>query len=235
MERITNNFSDVTDSREILESKTPIEFRVLILFFVVTIISLLVAFKFLYVDQYISVSGQVQDKTSTANINISANGGAVESIHVSQGDFVKEGDVLLKIDSAELLLQKQQVDESIKKLEAQLTGLEKLRESVKLDENKLTNSEDEAEFYQQYEQYRMDVITNQNTLNEAQIENNNTIEELEVSINVLSENIQKKKEAMSEITEIINAVLGNYAYNSTDSYYFSLPNFKNKLATFRNK
>ncbi len=222
MEQITNKLSDITDSREILESKVPIELRILLLVFIASIVSLFVALNFLYIDQYVSVSGQVLDKTSIANISISSKGGIVERVYVDQGNLVNEGDVLLNLDSTELIIQNKQVIENIKRLKLRIAGMEKLRESVNLNENKLASSNEELEFYQQYEQYQADIKNNQNTLSESQSDNNNSIEEIEISFGTISDNINNKNIVMNEISLLIDAVNGEYVYNSSDSYYATL-------------
>ena len=70
------------------------------------------------IDVVITASGSVQP---IGNLNVvkTYSGGTVKSINISEGDFVKQGDVLIELDSEALEIDVDQLKNQQKILEAQ--------------------------------------------------------------------------------------------------------------------
>lgn len=155
-----NNLNDLTDSREILESKPHPFIPIFITILVALIISILVWSYFGEIDTVAKANGIVRpnEKVHTVQVPIL---GKVEASYIKEGQRVEEGDVLFSIEQEEVSKEFENRNLELKDIEEELSLLNIYKESVQKRENPFSNSEEkEKKYFELVDQY----IANYNQL-----------------------------------------------------------------------
>ncbi len=145
-------FKDLTDSREMMESKVPNFIIWFIYLILIMLISLLTWSWFSQIDIVVKGTGIVRpDKNVSIITNV--NSGKMEKINYFEGGNVKKGELLYKIDTTQFKLEKEVLKSAKDKAETDLGKVKILEKSIK--ENKNLFSENEIEFYNRYISYNL--------------------------------------------------------------------------------
>ncbi|MBP3360213.1 MAG: biotin/lipoyl-binding protein, partial [Clostridia bacterium] len=121
--------NEITDSIEMLHEKPnkgmPIFTWILVLLLAVTLTWCCIG----EIDYFIKASGVVRPGESISTIS-SLMTGRVEMLNISEGDYVKKGDLLFKLDVAELEQSLSAYEEEKLRFETENLNLKKLEESI---------------------------------------------------------------------------------------------------------
>lgn len=156
MRAIIREMSEMTDSREILEART----HPAITTFIAILVLLLGAgltWAFIgEIDEVAKASGIVRPNEKVSSIQTSVLG-TIESLHVKEGQWVEEEDLLMTLEHDSLQLDLLTKQEELKTFEQDAEFLKRYRDSVN-DHNNLFSKELEEEtvYYHLVEQYLLE-------------------------------------------------------------------------------
>ena len=151
--------NEITDSVEMLHEKPN---RGMPVFTWIIAFLLIVVMVWCYIgeiDYYIKAIGVVRPGESISTIS-SLMTGRIDTMNISEGDYVEKGDLLFKIDTSELEQSLTAYEKEKQRIETENLYLEKLKESITKDKNLLDESNaDEFAYYLKYEKYVSDLQT----------------------------------------------------------------------------
>jgi len=187
MKEILRDIKDMTDSREMIESKASPFVAIFIYLLLFIIIVALIWAYFGEKDEAVKATGVVRPNESVSTIQSKVIGN-VEEIYYIQGQKVKQGDILFTLEKEDLKLQKDALLADINKLTYELEQLEKFKNSVIDGHNYFTEEEDY--YYNQFLKYEIDYnkLASELALTSTELDKLNL--ELDKSIN----DIELKKE-----------------------------------------
>ena len=129
MKTYIQDLKDITDSREMLESK-PHFFLTWFAYILIGILVVALIWSYFgQIDDYVKVVGTVRpgEKISTIRNMVA---GRVDEVYFEQGMKVKEGDVLYTIEIDGLISEKEQLERKVNRLETENNNLLKLKNSI---------------------------------------------------------------------------------------------------------
>lgn len=156
MKYIMENLSELTDSREIMESR-PHSFTIIFIYLVISIlVSALLWCYFGQKEVVVKANGVVRP-TKDVNKIINKSAGRIVSINIKNGEKVKQSEIFYTIQHDDLDLQKSSTEKQIDTTKKELDNLNKLKKSVQDGKNYFSSdSDDEKRFYEDYEKYDAD-------------------------------------------------------------------------------
>ncbi|MFC6334093.1 HlyD family efflux transporter periplasmic adaptor subunit [Paenibacillus septentrionalis] len=156
MRAVIREMSEMTDSREILEARTHPAITTFI-----AILLLLIGVGLIWsfigeIDEVAKASGIVRPNDKVSNIQTLVSG-TVESLHVQEGQWVEEGDLLIKLEHESLQLDLSSKQTELAKLERENEYLKRYRDSVYGHHNLFVQKlEEETIYYSLVEQYLLE-------------------------------------------------------------------------------
>ncbi len=146
MKGIISNFSDLSDSKELMENK-PKPFAVWVIYFFIALVS--VAFIWTYfgeIDIVVKADGIVRPSVGVSTLT-SKISGKLLTINFGNGEEVEKNDLLFTIDHGPLLIQKQGLEKELEKAMTENNLTQKLVNSI-LEKTNLFDPQSESEYYQ---------------------------------------------------------------------------------------
>ncbi len=149
--------NEITDSVEMLYEKPnkgmPIFTWILVLLLVVALTWCCIG----EIDYYIKANCIVRPGENVSTVS-SLMTGRVNMLNISEGDRVQKGDLLFKVDTADMEQSLAAFKKEKQRIETENANLKKLEESIKSGENLFNeNVPDEAAYYLKYEKYVSDL------------------------------------------------------------------------------
>lgn len=187
MKLLINYIDDLTDSREMLESKPHHIIYVFILLLISFIIVIITWAYFGEVDEYVNSQGIVRPDESICKIKNIVTG-KVNNVLYVEGKMVKAGDLLFSIDHQKLDLEYENIRADFLEMQKEYDNMILLRKSVQDNKNYLDNNNRNEEYYNKYIQYEIDLkyqiqqIRNIN-INVDQLHNNTAYTQEEIFVN----------------------------------------------------
>lgn len=206
MKPIIKDIGDITDSKEMYESK-PHPFLAIFIYMVLGLIIIAGIWAYLgEIDIVSKGNGIVRPNENLSSIR-NKTAGEVEYVDLEEGKSVEKGDVLFRINHDDLDLSLVKAQEELEELKTQGNRLEKLKQSIEQGEN-LFSPEKEAEDYQRYVKYEQDFAELQH-INIIESKNDNmNIKETEINKSIYADQIaeyEKEKKDLNEYKASINA------------------------------
>ena len=100
------DIQELTDSKELMLRKAPL-FMVWFIWLLIVGISVFIVWSYYgKIDTYVTATGEIRPMGSVSSVTIT-NGGKIKEIMVENGQFVKKGDILFKVDSSYMDKRKQ--------------------------------------------------------------------------------------------------------------------------------
>src|SRR5690554_1683684 len=156
MKTYIQDLKDITDSREMLESK-PHFFLAWFAYILIGILVVALIWSYFgQIEDYVKAVGTVRpgEKISTIRNMVT---GRVDEVYFEQGMKVKEGDVLYTIEIDGLIAEKEQLERKVSRLEIENSNLLKIKKSILENKNLFDNENiDEIDFYNRYRKYDTD-------------------------------------------------------------------------------
>ncbi len=198
MKTYIQDLKDITDSREMLESKP----HFFLAWFTYILIGIFVVFLiwayYGQIDDYVKAIGTVRpgEKISTIR-NIVA--GKVDKVNFDQGMRVREGDVLYTIEVDGLLSEKEKLEEKINILETENRNLLKLKKSVLENKNLFDNDNiDEVDFYNRYRKYETDRLVSLEQYENQRVDMTQFKNESNVNLKFSQRRLEQEKERLEK-------------------------------------
>lgn len=145
------NYNDLTESREIIESKEPRFMAFFIYLIFVLIIGLLIWIWLGEIEDYVIAQGFVLPNQNISIIR-SASKGYIKEIHFKDGQKVEQGDLLFVIDHGTSITERDNIQEKKDRVNHELRMLSILERSI--NENKNLFTLNESEFFYRYMTFR---------------------------------------------------------------------------------
>lgn len=216
---------DITDSREIMQSK-PTGFSKYMMYIIIFILSAVILWSLIATKQIsIKASGVVKPSEEITKISSTLNG-EVTTNNITEGMSVKAGDILLVIDGEEYEVQKTALEESLDSKEKELEANKKLKNSI-LDGVNYLNSNDEIEgnYSKMYDLYTENLKTGN-----AQVDALDTQKEsINKSISDLNLLLKSYKEEKNYLD------ISNYLYYQYEDYELTLNNYRKQITVYEEK
>lgn len=149
-----NNLNDLTDSREILESKPHPFVPIFISILVALIAGALVWSYFGQLDVVAKANGIVRPNEKIHTVQAPLFG-KVEEVYIKEGQRVELGDTLFSIEQAEVLKELENRKTELQEIEKELTLLTTYKESIQAKKNLFANTE-ENKYSELVDQYIVD-------------------------------------------------------------------------------
>lgn len=149
--------NEISDSVEMLHEKPNKGMPVFTWILVLLLASALIWCSIGEIDYFIKASGIVRPGENVSTIS-SLMTGRVDMLNISEGDRVQKGDLLFKVDTADMEQSLAALEKEKQRIETENANLKKLDESIKSGENLFDgNAPDEAAYYLKYEKYVSDL------------------------------------------------------------------------------
>lgn len=212
MKAVIINMSEMTDSREIMESKAPKTISVFILIVALILVSALAWTCFTEMDDYITVAGEIRPEETVATVT-AQNGGIVTYVSCSDTHPVSAGDLLLEFNSTVQYERLEHIEEQIEDCNQKISYMETLKQSIKKNKNLFSKADaDESYYYYKYETYKYEYNNTygkkgkNNVKNRYYVEIDSAIEEYRAQINSLE----------SELLTITESIANSKIYAHND-------------------
>lgn len=222
------DIKELTDSREVMMKKSPPAISAFITIVAIILVVALIWACFGKIDTYVTSTGEIRTQSPTSTLTLTS-GGKIKSVLFEDGANVKKGDTVFTFDSDYYEEQKNSINEQILDKQDDIDNYNRLTKSIKDDKN-LFDKKTEAEFYYQYENYRLelDATVNQISTNNEQV--SSTKSELEQNKSQAESNLQDTETLYNEFTNLYNAIdndteykgSNNLVLNTYNTYVFSL-------------
>lgn len=198
MKPILVNISEMSDSREVYESKPNIFFNI---FIYLVLLLFLVALLWMYfgrIDVVVKSEGVLRPNEQIATV-VNSYTGILEEVNVEDGTSVIEGNVLYTIEHGELLAEQDYYKEQLTNTKYELVLLNKYKDSIENNDNHFIKSEEEKEYYLKYQAYE---------LNYSLMKNDYAYSEKERKLNLASaaEQLTRLKRKLSYSKKLKEAV-----------------------------
>lgn len=208
---IVLDIKDITDSREVMESKEPPKIRWFIYILLIVIIVAIVFACFFEIDEYTKVTGEIKTLDASSSI-ISSSNCKLKKIYVSEGQAVKEGDVLFILDADYAKEQKEILENKLGGYQSDLANTELLKKCVEKNENLFKNDEFDSKYYYRYEQYKNEVLLSAQEIDKSQLSSNLTNKERQNNLDSTKNSIEDKKNQLSEYKSLLKCVENDCEY-----------------------
>lgn len=185
------NIEELTDSRQVMESK-PNKF--ISIFIGLVLIILIISFIWLWFgekEEVIKVSGIINLKEQSQVVSNEIIG-IVKEFNVKNGEDIKQGDIIYTLDDTSFIIQKENLESQKEKLVSTNENIDKFIKSINDGVNYFEENEEEKEFYYKYKAYEtgnLVSVSDRESLINSKSEFNNKISELNNFRKSIEENI----------------------------------------------
>lgn len=217
--------NEITDSVEMLHEKPnkgmPVFTWILVLLLAVALAWCCIG----EIDYFIKASGVVRPGESVSTIS-SLMTGRVETLNISEGDCVKKGDLLFKIDTADLEQSLSAYKKEKQRIEAENGYLNRLKESISNGENLFDkNSPDESAYYLKYEKYISDLQSLSEQYKNTSADTDNAADSAAISAESIKSQLAKYREELSGLETLRSSVEANSDMFEDKSSVYALQYF----------
>ena len=226
--------NEITDSVEMLHEKPnkgmPVFTWVLVLLLAVALAWCCIG----EIDYFIKASGVVRPGESVSTIS-SLMTGRVETLNISEGDCVKKGDLLFKIDTTDQEQTLSAYSKEKQRIETENLNLQKLEECILSEENlfDISNS-DESAYYLKYEKYITDLQSLSEQYKNTSADTDNAADSAVISAESIKSQLAIYREELSGLETLKSSVETNSDMFEDKSSVYALQyyGFKSSLEAY---
>lgn len=211
MKGIVLDIKDITDSREVMESKEPPKIRWFIYILLIVIAAAIIFACFFEIDEYTKVTGEIKTLDASSSV-ISSSNCKLKEICVSEGQTVKKGDLLFILDADYAKEQKEILESKLNGYQSYLANTELLKKCVEKNENLFKNDESDSKYYYRYEQYKNEVLLSAQEIDKSQLSSNLTNEEKQNNLDATKNSITDKKNQLAEYQSLLKCIKNDCEY-----------------------
>ena len=226
--------NEITDSVEMLHEKPnkemPIFTWILVLLLAVALAWCCIG----EIDYFIKASGVVRPGESVSTIS-SLMTGRVETLNISEGDYVKKGDLLFKIDTTDQEQTLSAYSKEKQRIETENLNLKKLEESILSEENLFDISNpDESSYYLKYEKYISDLQSLSEQYKNTSADTDNAADSAVISAESIKSQLAIYREELSGLETLKSSVEANSDMFEEKSSVYALQyyGFKSSLEAY---
>ena len=226
--------NEITDSVEMLHEKPnkgmPIFTWILVLLLAVALTWCCIG----EIDYFIKASGIVRPGESVSTIS-SLMTGRVETLNISEGDYVKKGDLLFKLDVADLEQSLSAYEEEKLRFEMENLNLKRLEESILNGKNLFDRSNpDESAYYLKYEKYASDLQSIAEQYKNTSADTDNAADSTAISAESIKSQLAIYREELSGLETLKSSVEANSDMFEDKSSVYALQyyGFKSSLEAY---
>ncbi len=212
MKGIVIELKDITDSREMMESKESPKIRWFIYILLAAIVSGIIIACIFRIDVYSRVSGEIKTQDAASSV-ISANSCKLKKILVSEGQNVKAGDVLFMLDSEYAESQKNLLEDKLNSSKNDLANTELLKKSIEQNENLFKNNADDSKFYYRFEQYKNGTLLTAHEIENSMLSSSLSKEDNQNNLAAVISSIADRKSQLADYNALLSAIRSNSGFS----------------------
>lgn len=216
MKGIVIDLKDITDSREVMESKESPKIAYFIYILLAVIVTAIIFACVFKIDEYSKVRGEIKTQTVSSSV-LSTSSCKLKEIFVSEGQSVKKGDVLFALDSKYAESQKAILEEQLNGYKSDLSNTKLLKQSIEKGKNLFKNSVEDSKFYYRYEQYKNGVLLTDQEIDNSILANSLSKEEKENNLSATKKSIADARLQLSEYKILLSCVEKGKEYSGNDA------------------
>lgn len=220
MKGVIIDLKDISDSREVMESKEPPKIRWFIYIISIVVLCAVIILCCFEIDEYSKVSGEIRTADASSSI-ISSSSCKLKEIKVSEGQYVSSGDVLFVLDVDYAKEQQSILEGKLSDYRSDLSNTELLKDSIEDDTNYFKNDSIDSGYYYRYEQYRNGVLLTAQEINSSQLSNSLSEAENENNLENTQENVNSKYDTLAEYRALLECIYNDSEYNGSDSLVYA--------------
>jgi len=202
MREVIYDFGELKESKLLYESEIS-KYGLYITYILLALVIGLVLWSIVgRIDINVKVQGIIRPWEDEAKV-ISYVGGKVKEVFVKEGEYVKKGDVLFKIDDEEYVKKRDFLKQQLSEYEKRIDDLKELRNSIEKGES-LKNKNT---YYLRYLSYSYEIKKLKKAAEEARVQREYSIMDFKKQIESLDEkikNIDKFESMLKEIKEVVS-------------------------------
>ena len=209
------DINELSDSRELLETREAPGIRWFIFALCIIIASFLIFSNFFYIDEYSKQQFEIKTDSVESNVK-SMSTCKISNVSVHEGDYVNKGDVLFVLDAEYAETQKKMVENELEKRKSEISKLNLLKESIEKDTNLFQNNEDDSEYYYKFEQYKSGVLLTKDDIESAIKSNNASSAEKKSNIESARQDISENEKLIKEYGALLDCIENDKEYKGDD-------------------
>lgn len=215
MKGIVVDLKDISDSREVMESKESPKIRWFIYILLIVVVTTIIFACFFRIDEYIKVTGEVKTQEAASSV-LSASSCKLEKILVSEGQSVKKGDVLFVLDNDYIEIQRKILKNKLDAYNSDLKNTELLKKSIEQNTNLFKNNTYNSKYYYKFEQYKNQTLLTTQEIRNTSISDNLSKEEQEKKLAFAISSIDEKNTQLIEYKSFLNCIKNNTKYSGNN-------------------
>jgi len=231
MKPIILNLNDISDSREVYESKPNPFFAIFIYTITSIIIIALIWMYFGKIDIVVKSEGMLRPNDQIATV-INTYGGRLEKVFIRDGDLVREGDILYIIEHGDLLKELEHYNELLEETGTTIVMLNKYKKSIENGVNYFSNTPEEEEYFVKTETYLLNY-------KRAEQDFNYNSKELETNLNSINKQLENLEQELKYTKTLKSAIISNKNLFSTTEnelkFYNKYLKYKSDYQTLNQK
>ncbi len=190
MREIVQNLKDITDSKELLESKPP-AFTIIFIYILIAILTIAVVWSYIgEIDVVVKADGVIRPNERISTINNMVTG-RIKEVYLEGGKQVKIGDILYTIDHSDLQIRREFLEEELQTKKQELENLNNFKKSILENTNHFSYGKKEEElYYYKYLKYKADQNYARENVNLI-INNINSTKSTITNLQILSASIEE--------------------------------------------
>ncbi len=212
MKGIVFDIKDITDSREVMESKEPPKIRWFIYILLIVIAAAIIFSCFFEIDEYTKVTGEIKTQKASSSVMAPSNC-KLKEICVDEGQTVKSGDVLFVLDADYAEEQKNILEQKSDGYRSDLSNTELLKKCIEDNKNYFKNDNSDSKYYYRYEQYKNGVLLSAQEIDNSQLNSSLTAEEKENNLTTTETSLTDKQNQLSEYKTLLICVKNDMVYS----------------------
>lgn len=212
MKGIVVDLKDMSDSREVLESKEAPGIRWFIYILLTVLVAAIIFACVFEVDECVRVQGEIKSADAESSVLATASC-RLKEINVSEGQAVKNGDVLYVLDADYAIDRKEALTAQLDGFNTDLDNTMLLKQSIESNVNLLDNTPECSKYYYRYEQYQNGVQLNAQEFERNQQSSNLTLEEKQRNLSDTKSALSTKRALLKEYRALADCIQSDCAYN----------------------
>lgn len=215
MKGIVIDLKDISDSREVMESKESPKIRWFIYILLIVVVSAIVFACVFRIDEYTKVTGEVKTQETASSV-LSASSCKLDKILVSEGQSVRKGDVLFVLDADYAEKQKAILKDKLDTYNFDLKNTELLKKSIEEDTNLFKSDAEDSKYYYRFEQYKNGTLLTAQEIGNTSLSDDLSKEEQENNLASAISSIAEKNTQLAEYKSLLNCIRNNMGYSGNN-------------------
>lgn len=215
MKGIVIDLKDISDSREVMESKESPKIRWFIYILLIVVVSAIVFACVFRIDEYTKVTGEVKTQETASSV-LSASSCKLDKILVSEGQSVRKGDVLFVLDADYAEKQKAILKDKLDTYNFDLKNTELLKKSIEEDTNLFKSDAEDSKYYYRFEQYKNGTLLTAQEIGNTSLSDDLSKEEQENNLASVISSIAEKNTQLAEYKSLLNCIRNNMGYSGNN-------------------